>query len=109
MIENAKTKHVAVFAVIDSPRNRYVIIVKITIPKTKERKRPGQNSPANPCTAYEVASMKRYVIGIPNNINAQRQSLAHCHSIGPFTCIHTMHCPSVNIAADNAMYLRFIL
>ena len=71
-MENASNKHMAVFAVIDSPRNRYVIIVKIIIPNTKERNRPGQNSPANPCTAKRVASMKRYVIGIPHNINAHR-------------------------------------
>ena len=48
---NANTKHVAVLAVTDSPRNMYVNAVNIMMPETNETNRAGQNSPANALTA----------------------------------------------------------
>jgi hypothetical protein len=109
IIENANTKHVAVLTVTDSPRKRYVIKVKIMIPDTNDKNLPGQNSPPNPVTANRVASIKRYVIGMPQSINAQRHSFAHGHIIGPLTCIQTIDCPKVNMIADIAINLRFII
>ena len=45
MIENANNKHVAVFKLITSALNMYVIIVNINIPDTNDKNLPGQNSP----------------------------------------------------------------
>ncbi len=45
MIENANSKHVAVFNVTTSPRNKYVMALNMIMPDTKETNRPGQNSP----------------------------------------------------------------
>ena len=66
---NANTKHVAVLAVTDSPRNMYVNAVNIMMPETNETNRAGQNSPSNALTAVCVASMNSHVTGIPSNIN----------------------------------------
>jgi len=85
MIENANNKHVAVFKLTASPRNKYVIAVNMIIPDTNDTKRPGQNSPWKPSTEYLVASINRYVIGTPQNIKAQRHSLAHGQIKGPLT------------------------
>jgi len=108
MIDNDSNRQIAVFKLIDSPTTKYVINVNMNIPETKDKNLPGQNSPWNPSTAYLVASINRYVIGTPQNIKAQRHSFAQVQIIGPFTCIQTINCPTVNNNADNAMYFRFI-
>ena len=69
MIQNANSSDVAVFRLIASSRNAYVIIVKMNMPATKEVNRPGQNNPPKPLTVYRVASINNHVIGTPSNIN----------------------------------------
>ena len=75
------------------------------MPATNEVKRPGQNCPPNPDTAYRVASINAQVIGTPRNIKPNLYVLAHCHNKGPFTCTQTTICPNRNISMDNAMCL----
>ena len=82
---NAKHKDTAVFALMPSPRNNHVNIVKIMIPVTNDKKRAGQNCPSNASTAVAVARINNHVIGTPNTINAQRYCFANGHMIGPFT------------------------
>ena len=85
MIPIAKSKDTIVFILIPSLQNIYVNTLKIIIPETNDTNLPGQNNPSNPLTANLVASMKRYVIGIPHNINNNLYFLAHGHMIGPLT------------------------
>lgn len=80
-------------------------MVKMNIPATNEVNRPGQKSPPYPLTVKRVASMNNQVIGTPNNISHNLCVLAHGHIIGPFTCIHTIICPSKNIEKDSATCL----
>ena len=89
MRPNANAKETVVFMLMASSRNQYVINVNIKIPAQNEIKRPGQNSPPNPCTTKLVASMNNAVIGTPRIINAHLYVLAHGQIKGPFTWIHT--------------------
>ena len=88
---NANANDTKVFMLMASSRNTQVITANIVIPLTNETNRPGQNAPANPCTANRVASMNIHVIGTPINISTQRYVRAHGHIKGPLVCIHTTH------------------
>ncbi len=85
MMQDANINDTAVFNVIPSPLNIYVINVNINIPETNDANLPGQNNPSNPDTASLVASMKIYVIGNPNKINSNLYFLAQGHIKGPLT------------------------
>ena len=100
IIQNAKSRQVAVLSVSGSPLNIQVNAANTTIPDTNDTNLAGQNSPANECTAVLVASMNNHVIGTPNSINTQRYVFANGQSIGPLTCIHTSDCPIKNKTAD---------
>ena len=90
MIHEANVKDTAVFNVTPSPLNMYVIKVNIIIPDTNDKNLPGQNNPSNPETAILVASIKRYVIGIPQNNKSSLYFFAQSQINGPLTCIQTI-------------------
>jgi|TARA_R100000479_G_C6317078_1_gene176245 hypothetical protein len=96
MIDDANTNETKVFNEIPSLQKNHVSIVKHIIPETNDANLPGQNNPSNPDTASLVASIKIYVIGIPNNVNANLYFFAQGQMIGPLTCIHTNDWPTVN-------------
>jgi hypothetical protein len=83
--ENANVKDIAVFALIASSRNIYVIMVKMKIPAVNDMNLPGQNKFSKPETENLVASINNHVIGIPNTINKYRYSFAHGQINGPLT------------------------
>jgi len=90
MIQEASVNDTAVFKDIPSPLKKYVNAVNIIIPETNDTNLPGQNCPSNPLTVNLVASIKIYVIGMPNSNSNNLYFLAQGHTNGPLICIQTI-------------------
>jgi hypothetical protein len=97
MIPNANVNDNAVFIVMVSALNKYVIMLNMIIPAVNEINLLGQKLPSNPVTNKEVASRNNQVIGIPNSKRPQRHSRAQGHNNGPLTCNHTSIWPIIKI------------